>query len=239
MRYTMNSSLVTIVHSSIMKFEILQKRAINLRFNGYSFREIGEILKISKSTASLWTRDVVLSEKAKKRIEELSIKGRIQGAATVARRILLEELEIRKRIASELEGIDKFSPNLKKISCALLYWAEGSKKDKSRVAFINSDPLMIKFFLKLFRESFKIDEEKFRAMIHIHSYHNEITQLNFWSDITGIPISRFSKSYRKINGGKIINAGYQGCISVRYYDKKIYKELMFICEELMKHAGVV
>jgi len=34
------------------------------------------------------------------------------------------------------------------------------------------------------RFSFKLDERKFRAMLHLHDYHNEKKIMIFWSDLT-------------------------------------------------------
>jgi len=59
-----------------MKREKLKIKAEKLRRQGFSFREISEELKISKSTASLWLRNVGLSKDAKERIFQLGVDGR-------------------------------------------------------------------------------------------------------------------------------------------------------------------
>ena len=64
-----------------MKKEIKQ-RAIILRRSGFSFREISETLRISKSTASLWCRSEALNKKAKTRIKSLGDIGREKGKIT-------------------------------------------------------------------------------------------------------------------------------------------------------------
>lgn len=69
-----------------------------------------------------------------------------------------------------MEGID-YSPEIQKLLCAVLFWAEGSKN--GTIKFTNSDPKMISVFLKLFRATFEIDEKKLRAIVHIHEYHND------------------------------------------------------------------
>jgi hypothetical protein len=102
------------------------------------------------------------------------------------------------------------------------------------VSFINSDPEMIKYFLDVFRKAFKVDEKKFRALIHLHEYHDIDKQTDFWSKITRIPKEQFTKPYRKENGGKRKRENYQGCVSIRYNDRKIAKELIFLVKELSK-----
>lgn len=207
-----------------------KKEALVLRNRGYSFREIGEMLNISKSTASLWTRNIKLSKKAKARIAEISDNGRQKAATTNLQKRIIED----ERILGEVEDFfinKKFSGPDLKIACALLYWCEGSKGNK--MAFVNSDPEMVKFYLAALRSSFDIDEKRFRVVVHLHGYHNIKKQLHFWSRITGIPLAQFTKPFLKKNTGKNKKTGYQGCASIVYYDNKIKKELTCIWEYLL------
>ena len=61
---------------------------------------------------------------------------------------------------------------------------------------------MIRVFLSLFREGFSIDEKKLRVTMHLHDYHDEKAQLQFWADITHISPSQFHKVHRKKILGK-------------------------------------
>ncbi len=90
---------------------------------------------------------------------------------------------------------------------------------------MNSDPNLIELFMKLIRLSFDLDEKKFRAMVHIHNYHNNDEVIKYWSAITNIPKLQFSKSYLKQNTEKRIRDGYMGCLRIRYYDYRIALEL--------------
>lgn len=210
----------------------LKEEAIALRKKGFSFREISETLHISKSTASLWLRDIKISKKARGRIIELSVNGRNKGIETNREKREVENDIIKNKVEKYFSN----SAQLKidpKIACALLYWGEGTKciGNKS-VSFMNADPEMIKYFLYVFRAAFNPEEKKFRALIHLHEYHSEKDQIKFWSNITKIPINQFNKSYLKKNTGKNKKENYPGCISIRYSNNKIYKELMFIIEKL-------
>lgn len=63
-----------------------------------------------------------------------------------------------------------------------LFWAEGSKK-RNTVAFANSDPDMMKFFLDFLREHFHLDEDKIRFCFQWYS-NNSLTfedVKDFWS----------------------------------------------------------
>src|SRR3989339_736272 len=127
----------------------------------------------------------------------------------------------------------------RKLACALLYWCEGEKKGGA-VRFTNSDPVMIQTFLNLFRQSFKLDESKFRICLHLHSYHNQQKQKKFWSGITNIPAEQFHRIYIKSNQGKNKKNDYQGCVSLRYHDWQVAKEIEMIYKLFSKkHGGLV
>lgn len=211
----------------------LKKEARKLRRKGLSFREISEKIGISKSTASLWLRDVELSQKAKERIQKLGTDGRRRGKKTVENRIALEDENILNSVRSSVDSC-KLLKNDLKIVCALLYWCEGGKTEKSKLSFVNSDPVLVRYYIDNFRKAFELDESRFRPMIHIHEYHNADTQTKFWSDITRIPVSQFTRPYNKPNTGKRTKKDYQGCISLRYYGRKIREEMMFLIDEISK-----
>lgn len=212
----------------------LKNKAEKLRKQGFSFREISEKLGISKSTASLWLRDIELSNKSKERIKKLGIDGRKKGSEVKRNKRKLENSEIKEKVAKYFSGYTQSRID-SKIACALLYWGEGTKYEgNTSVSFMNSDPEMIRYFLLTFRKSFDLEERKFRALIHLHGYHDVKKQLEFWSNVTEIPIRQFNKSYLKKNTGKNKKENYPGCMSIRYSDIRIYEELMFTIEELKK-----
>jgi hypothetical protein len=109
---------------------------------------------------------------------------------------------------------------------SLLYWCEGSKNDR-RVVFMNSDPLLVKAYLKLLRAAFSINEEKIRAVLHLHEYHNIKKAIKYWSKITKIKTNNFF-IYHKNNSGKRKKTNYYGCLSIRYGDSKILDEILLI-----------
>lgn len=210
----------------------IKESAISLRKRGYSLSEISRRLRISQSTASLWLKDIRLSMEAERRIHDLGVNGRKRAVETNRRRRDEEDMLISEKVTTYLESFRGRNVD-PKIACALLYWCEGTKYDGNKsVSFINADPEMIRYFIRVFRESFLLDEKKFRALIHLHEYHDEERQLVFWSRITNIPINQFNKPHRKEHTGKSKKEGYPGCVSIRYSDSKIYKELMLIIKKL-------
>jgi len=209
----------------------IRGKAVALRKQGHSLSEISERLRISQSTVSLWLRNIALSEEAKRRIHKLSVDGRKKAIETNRKKREAEDRVILEKVENFfLLGQRKVDS---KIACALLYWGEGTKYEGNKsVSFMNADPEMIRYFLRVFRDAFHLNEKKFRALIHLHGYHNEERQLKFWSTLTNIPLSQFNRSYLKKNTGKSQRTDYPGCISIRYSDNKIYKELMLIIGRL-------
>jgi hypothetical protein len=209
-----------------MKKELF-KEAQKLRRDGHSFREISEILKISKSTASLWVRSEEMTAKGYKRLGKL-----IESAKLKSKLVRLEKSSKYwynlDRNCLVLKDGHKYSRNDLKVFLALLYWCEGSKTQK-KLAFINSDPKLMSSYLTLLRSTFSIDEKKFRAFLHLHDYHNRKEMIAFWSGVTHIPGDKIH-IYNKKNTGIRKKINYKGCISVTYNDYRIFDEIMLIVE---------
>lgn len=74
-------------------------------------------------------------------------------------------------------------------TAASLYWAEGSR---GRCELINTDGEMIKLYLKILRDYFKISEDRIQPILRIFSNHDKTVCLNYWSSITKIPKNRFT-----------------------------------------------
>lgn len=217
-----------------MKPKLIEKRqAITLRERGHSLQEISVKLGISKGTASLWLQHTPLSVRAQERIQKRRDEGSRKSRATLNDRThkrLTEAFGFAQKTLGNISDTTDSS----RLYCALLYWCEGekSKNDKS-LFFTNSDPLLVKFFLKHFRKGFEIDETKFRVCVHLHSYHDAKRQLLFWSQITNIPLAQFIKPYQKSNSGKNKRAGYAGCASVRYHDVRIARQVQAIARAFL------
>ena len=214
----------------------LKTKAKLLRRRGFSLKEVSESLNISKSTASIWLSSIELSKTAQSRLE----RKRILGPYKV---LLLKKKfkEDQKQLAfqkaqNEISNIP-ISRELFKLYSALLWWCEGNK-ETTYIRFTNSDPTMIQNFLYVLRSGFDLDESKFRGLMHLHQYHNEKIQQEYWSNITNIPLRQFNSSFIKVNTGKRKKQNYPGCIAICYYDAKIAKELEAIYNAFTLNRGV-
>jgi predicted transcriptional regulator len=200
----------------------IKLQAIKYRKKGYSIKNIAKLLGIAKSTSSLWLREINMGKKAIRRIDKRSRKSRGRGAEERKRRLGIQYKIIEDIVKSDLERI-KLTKLHARLLCAFLYWGEGAKRQKA-IKFMNSDPALITVFLKLFRESFPVREDRLRATLHLHEYHNQKERLLFCSKITKIPMNQIG-IYNKPNTGKRLRAEYPGCISINYSDSKIFTAL--------------
>lgn len=202
----------------------IKEEAIKLRKKGYSLLEISLTLKIAKSTAAVWLNEVILNSRAQLRLRQRGIIG--QYKTQLIKKKKMEELlqSFKENARKDIQGITK-SREIYKLICSILFWCEGNKDKLSFLRFTNSDPKMIRCFLNLLREGFDLNERKLRALIHLHDYHKEKAQIDYWSRVTGIPKEQFNHSYHKPHTGKRIKKDYQGCIAISYYDAKLAREL--------------
>lgn len=221
-----------------MKAKIKEKLiARRLRRQGCSFNEIANKLHISKSSCGQWLRDVVVTGKGRKRLLKRREIGQKRSQETRRVRLSLRKERVAQSVG-ELMRTLKVDNRSAKIFCALLYWCEGTKDDQ-RLIFTNSDPVLVQLFMKLMRQAFMMNEARWRALVHIHEYHDDICQKKFWSKITGIPFVQFHKSYKKPHTGHNKRSNYPGCISIRYGDMLIAHELVRIYQQLAENYGSV
>ncbi len=213
-------------------------QAIALRRLGYSVNEIVGQLGVAKSSISVWVRNIHLTSSAQKRLLTKIKLGQLKGAENKRRKTQTVIDAHSSTALHELYHSSAFSKTHEKMICALLYWCEGAKDSYQGVSFVNSDPSLIKLFLALFRNAFPLDEEKFRACIHLHHYHNPEKQLKFWTHITNIPKKQFIKPYLKPHTGKRIRENYPGCISIRYHSNDVARQLLATAKVFLKNYRI-
>jgi transposase-like protein len=211
-------------------------QAIDLRKQGYSYNEICQELSIAKSTCSVWLRGIKLNKKAIYRLVDRQDEGRAKAAMTLRQYREERDNYIRQKVQGSLKNFN-FTSQVGQLLCAALYWGEGAKQGTA-LNFTNSDPKMVRVYMTLLRSFFRLDNNKFRALLHLHQYHHVREQRKFWAEITEIPVRKIS-IYRKPNSGKNIRAGYPGCISIRYYDVRLVKEMEFLYSSLITKYGDV
>ncbi len=206
----------------------LKQKAITLRKKGLSVRNIQKELKVSKSSVSIWTRDVKLTKKQLLRLYKNKLNGRIKGSFINAKK--QQEERIRKTLELHrigMQEVGKLSKRDKFIIGIALYSGEGTKSDRN-CGFANSDPSLIKFMAYWFREFCKVQESKLRGSLWIHENLDRIKAERFWSKLTKIPLKQFQKTYiveqKRRNIRKNIHE--YGVFSIRFTDATIHRKIM-------------
>ncbi len=218
----------------------IKKKVRRLRAQGWSLGEIRLKMDIPKNTLSGWLKNIVLTEKQKKRIREKIIASGAIGRPLAAK-LMCEKMEkwkqgIRDKVR-HLERLPLENPEIGKLICGILYLCEGAKYPSSQsMTFGNSDPEIIKTFLGLLRKYFNIREEKLHCRI-MPRWDQDIKKLqSFWSKITKIPVSRFYKTKpdARTKGKKTTNEKYKGVCALQYCDTSLQFELQAIGEAVIK-----
>jgi predicted transcriptional regulator len=138
-----------------------KEQARTLRQEGKSVREIADLLNVSRSSVSLWVRDIELTEGQKQKLLErnpaynpqIRGKNRNNQKWRDIRQKWQEEGRLKAR-----EGESLF------LSGCMLYWAEGNK-GRNNFGFTNTDINMMRFFLNFLKSCFEIKDEDVRIKI--------------------------------------------------------------------------
>lgn len=177
-------------------------QAIELRKKGLSYSEILEYVHVSQSSLSLWLHNIKLSKKQTLRLTEKGNSARKLGSIALRNYRLTKTKQIIKNAISEINNISKHDLML---IGTTLYWAEGNKQKvhnpSASVIFSNSDPKMIRLYLKWLKVCLGITENQLSPEIYIHKTYKRSKEelINYWANKTGIPFSRFEKVYFKKN----------------------------------------
>lgn len=183
------------VQSPRKRFEY--ERVRFLRTKGKSYNDIKKELGLSKSTISLWCRDISLSDQQRYALLHSSKRRAAQRLGADANREKRErEVLAIKNLARE--EIKEVSKEIFKVAGAVLYWAEGTKTKNTSIS--NSDPRVIKFMVNWWEQVFGICPANLKAHVHIHYGNDEKKIKKFWSSLTRIPLENFGKSFLKPKG---------------------------------------
>ena len=196
----------------------LREKAIQLRKKGWSYREIREVVPVSKSSLSLWLKDVVLTEEHKARLAMLKLQGSSKaGETNQARRIAREQAIIEAAAAQ----VGLLAESELFVAGLVAYWAEGAKtkpwRRQNTVDFINSDPTMVLLFLAWLR-LLGIGREELTFYLSIHESADLAAAHAFWKSLIGAGPDRWRQPVLKRHNPKTVrkNVGddYHGCLGI-------------------------
>lgn len=203
----------------------IKEKVIKMRLKGLSYSQIRLKVKISKSTLSTWLEKYPLSPERIKKLRDLNPQ-RIENCRNTKFRNRQEKLEnIYKDISGEISSLSKRDLF---IAGMFLYWGEGTKASRDMVAFTNTDPAMIKFFIK-WMESLNVPKEKMKVKLHLYTDMNINEKTKFWSKILNVSEKNFKKPYvknSKFSSLTYKNSFGQGTCTIIYGSSHLYNKIM-------------
>jgi len=101
------------------------------------------------------------------------------------------------------------------------YWCEGSKskpyRRDDRVTFINSDPGLIRFFIRFFLAT-STPLDRLICRLQIHESADVAAAQRFWEGVTGLDPAQFGRPTIKRHNPKTVRkntgADYRGCLAI-------------------------
>ncbi|MGH3416435.1 MAG: hypothetical protein ACRDSS_08210 [Actinocrinis sp.] len=188
-----------------------REAARTLRREGRTYKQIRAALGVSSGALSMWLRD--LPHPAPDRVAQAAHMNRVQSARTEARRTAEK--------AAAYAEVGEVSDRELMLIGAALYWAEGVK-DKSYarreyIDFINSDPGMIRLFLR-WLDLMGVEPERRQYRVHIHESADVEAAEEYWRSVIGRPQTDFRRATLKRHnpktGRRRTGDGYHGCLDV-------------------------
>lgn len=223
------------------KWNHLKIKAMELRKQGSSIGSIEARLGIPRSTLSYWFKDVKLSARQKEKLHE-NWKNALVKARTEAVKWHNQQKANRLKIAKaealkSIKKIDTHDKHVLELALAVLYLAEGSKKNVE-TALGSSDPNTLRFFLRGLEKVFEHDVNTVRCELYLRSDQDVEKIKRFWSKELSLPISNFKQvNIDRRSVGKTTYEGYYGVCGLRCGNVAIRRRLVYLAEEYFAIIG--
>jgi hypothetical protein len=199
-----------------------QDKARALRHEHRTLQEIADILGVSKSSVSLWCRDIDVEIR---RRQPVARRPHAQHLAKLAEIAECDELGRRRLAVLSEQGFLAVG--------VALYAGEGAKRD-GKVTFANTDARIVRLFCLWLRRFFTIHESRLRVRVYLHEGLDIDASEQYWSAVTAIPRSQFTKPYRAVADASIRKTKHQhGCVYVEYTCARTHRELMGLVRALL------
>ncbi|MFJ4206018.1 hypothetical protein ACIP2Y_41180 [Streptomyces sviceus] len=195
----------------------LRDRARELRLQGCTYDQIQVELGCSRSSISLWVRDLPKPER-----RDPAEQARLACRKRWEHELAVRDKERKRTKAAAAEAIGKLSDRELFLLGVGLYWAEGGKDKpydrRENVAFVNSDPGMIEVFLA-WLDLLQVERERLRFTVMIHETADITGAEQYWARLAGADPSAFNKTTIKKHNPKTVrkNIGdsYRGCLVIK------------------------
>ncbi|MGW5737583.1 MULTISPECIES: hypothetical protein [Streptomyces] len=194
----------------------LRDRARELRRQGRTYNEIQAELGCSKSSVSLWVRDLPHPEPTCTPEEQ-----RARMNAGLARLRAEQDRERRATKQEAAAAVGRVSDRELFLAGVALYWAEGTKDKPYRrtevLQFINSDPDVIRLHLR-WLALLGVGPDRLTLRVSIHESADVAAAERHWAAVVGVDRAAFSRATLKKHNPRTVrrNTGdaYHGCLII-------------------------
>jgi hypothetical protein len=191
------------------RYDHLREKAISLRTKQQmTLDQIVERLALPKTTVYYWIKDLPIprTEKQSEAQRKKADKVRIKYA-------ILREQAYERGIAEAPELFQH--PTFRDF--VVLYMAEGYKRDRNVVSFMNSDARMVKLAYQWIS---KLTSKKITFSLQYHADHDPEELKIYWADLLGVE-SDGIKTIRKSNSNQLSGRQFRsvhGLLTIRTSD---------------------
>jgi len=204
-----------------------QEQARVLRAQNLTLQDIADQLGVSKSSVSLWVRDVPFTPAQRRYAPDRP--NRLHDAK-------LAQIAELNQIGTERIGV--LSADAFLVAGVALYAGEGAKRD-GKVVFANSDPAMMRFFCVWLRRFFEIDESRVRGRVYLHEGLDLDAAHACWSEVMGIPLAQFCAPYRAVADTSIRRNKHEfGCAYLTYSCSQTHRAVMGMVRALLSPGSI-
>jgi DNA-binding transcriptional MerR regulator len=177
-----------------MSKSIERGKALSLRRQGMSIKDISIAVGVSKGSVSLWCQDIKLTSLQSASLKQKQIdaghRGRVLGAQK-NKQNRLDAIELAKKHGRNTIG-NLSDRDLMMLGIGL-YWGEGVKSRSGQTAVVNSDSNLLKVAKLWLQKSLGVSPSDIRPYVYISEQHRTKSKviIEFWSDELKIPLEQF------------------------------------------------
>ncbi|MDQ3821987.1 MAG: hypothetical protein M3321_01945 [Actinomycetota bacterium] len=135
---------------------------------GWSVKEIASALSVAPSSVSVWVRDIALTDA---QLDALRARNARFGAQNTGARAN-EALGRSRRRAYQAEGRARARRgDPLHLAGVMLYWAEGDKGDRHAARLANSDPELLRVYVRFLCSSLRVPARRLRVACNLFADH--------------------------------------------------------------------
>lgn len=195
----------------------LREKARELRRQGMTYDQIQVELGCSKSSISLWVRDLPKPER-----RDPAEQARLASQKRWEHERPLREAARQRTKEEARQEIGQITERELFLVGVGLYWAEGTKDKpharRERATFVNSDPGMITMFLA-WLDLIGVERARLKFHVMIHESAEVRAAEQYWADLVGADLATFGKTTLKRHNPKTVRKnvgeGYRGCLVIQ------------------------